>query len=152
MNIFVLDHCPNTSAHMVCDKHAVKMVLETAQMLCSAMSKHGLHAPYKATHKNHPCTLWAGHTNDNFRWLCEHGLSLCETYTDRYGRQHKSQSVIEFCALFAHKLPTGLITDHPQAMPDKYKGECAIEAYRAYYKGEKAYMARWKYTDQPYWW
>ena len=33
MNIFVLDTNPITAAQMQCDKHVVKMVLETAQIL-----------------------------------------------------------------------------------------------------------------------
>ena len=33
MNIFVLDEDPRVSAEMVCDKHVVKMIIESAQML-----------------------------------------------------------------------------------------------------------------------
>jgi hypothetical protein len=41
MNIFVLDEDPVISAQMQCDKHIVKMPLETAQMLCSVFHRHG---------------------------------------------------------------------------------------------------------------
>ena len=36
MNIFYLDKNPNTAAKMMCDKHIIKMILESAQMLCTA--------------------------------------------------------------------------------------------------------------------
>ena len=36
MNIFVLDENPVIAAKMACDKHIVKMILESAQMLCTA--------------------------------------------------------------------------------------------------------------------
>ena len=36
MNIFYLDENPWVNAEMHCDKHCVKMILETAQMLCTA--------------------------------------------------------------------------------------------------------------------
>ena len=36
MNIFVTDVCPEISARTQCDKHVVKMVLESAQMLSTA--------------------------------------------------------------------------------------------------------------------
>ena len=36
MNIFVLDKDPIVAAKMACDKHIVKMILESAQMLCTA--------------------------------------------------------------------------------------------------------------------
>ena len=55
MNIFVLSECPIEAAQMQCDKHVVKMIVETAQMLCTVGT-----GPYKRTHASHPCTVWAG--------------------------------------------------------------------------------------------
>ena len=36
MNIFYVDKDPKTAAKMMCDKHIIKMILESAQMLCTA--------------------------------------------------------------------------------------------------------------------
>jgi len=36
VNIFAVDKDPQTAAQQLCDKHVVKMILESAQMLCSA--------------------------------------------------------------------------------------------------------------------
>ena len=36
MNIFYLDRDPKIAAQLACDKHVVKMILESAQMLCTA--------------------------------------------------------------------------------------------------------------------
>ena len=36
MNIFYLDRDPVIAAQMMCDKHVVKMILESAQMLSTA--------------------------------------------------------------------------------------------------------------------
>ena len=41
MNIFVLDRNPTIAAQMACDKHVVKMILETAQMLCTVARNNG---------------------------------------------------------------------------------------------------------------
>lgn len=41
MNIFVLSEGPVEAARMQCDKHVVKMIVETAQMLCTVG-----HGPY----------------------------------------------------------------------------------------------------------
>ena len=74
MNIFVLDKNPTKAANMLCDKHVVKMIVETAQMLCTTAHVNGhLSVPYKATHKNHPCTLWSNESSANWDWLVEHG-------------------------------------------------------------------------------
>ena len=151
MNIFVLHHNPIIAAQMQCDKHVVKMILETAQMLCTVAHDHGFDAPYKATHKKHPCTLWTGKSKENWGWVIKHGLGLCAEYTKRYGRVHKSQQHIEWCQRLPINLPQTGLTQFAQAMPVEYKNDCAVTAYRAYYHGEKAGFAKWK-TEAPDWW
>ncbi len=151
MNIFVLDEDPEIAATMMCDKHIVKMILETAQMMCTVVASYGHDTPYRPTNAKHPCTLWAGQSRANWDWLIEHGMSLCEEYTRRYGKVHKSQRVIEWCAMTHIELPEIPRTPFAQAMPPQYKNECVVTAYRAYYMGEKARFATWK-TQAPDWW
>ena len=152
MNIFVVDEDPEIAARQLCDKHVVKMILETAQMLCTVAHQHGHPAPYRVSHPKHPCTLWAGKSPENWSWLIAHGLAMAEEYTRRYGRTHKSEAVIKWCA----RLPIQFgaspgLTPFAQAMPEQYKNECAVTAYRAYYHGEKAAFATWK-SEVPQWW
>lgn len=151
MNIFILDEDPDIAATMACDKHVVKMILETAQMLCTVAISKGYPAPYATTHKKHPCTLWAAQSSANWVWLVLHGLALCAEYTKRYGRTHKSQRVIEHCATLDLPFDEHRLTPFAQAMPSQYKNECAVTAYRSYYHGEKASFATWK-TEAPAWW
>ena len=93
MNIFVLHPMPDIAARMQCDRHVVKMTLETAQMLSTAINELGGQAPYKSAHVNHPCSVWARETLSNFEWLWEHGINLAQEYTARYGKVHKSEAV-----------------------------------------------------------
>ena len=151
MNIFVLDENPDIAATMMCDKHIVKMILETAQMMCTVVASYGHATPYRPTHAQHPCTIWAGESRANWNWLIDHGMALCEEYTKRYGKIHKSQKVIEWCAMKYIKLPDLPQTPFAQAMPPQYRNECAVKAYRSYYMGEKAAFATWK-TESPDWW
>lgn len=150
MNIFILDKNPALAAKYQCDKHVIKMCLETAQILCTALQRYGVETPYKAAHKNHPCTLWAGNSRANFLWLYLHGMALCEEYTKRYGKTHKSQAVIEDAYSKVEVLPIAGLTPFVQAMPDVYKNECPVTAYRNYYLGEKLGFSTWK-TQTPYW-
>lgn len=153
MNIFILHKDPKEAARMQCDKHVVKMVLETAQLLCSVAHKNGIKkAPYKPTHKNHPCTLWAGESRDNWNWLIEHGLALSEEYTKRYGKVHKSQAVIERCSKYKFSMPKAGLTAFAQAMPEQYRALCPVLAYRNYYKNEKREIAEWNHCEAPSWW
>jgi len=153
MNIFVLHKDPTTAAQMLCDKHVVKMILETAQMLCTVARHHGHHdAPYRATHAKHPCTIWAGQSRENWAWLVAHGIAMCKEYTRRYGKTHKSESVIRWCASRSHSFPTKSLLPFAQAMPSKYKNNCAVTAYRSYYHGEKSGFAKWAHSPVPKWW
>jgi len=152
MNIFVVDKNPKIAAKMLCDKHVVKMIVETAQMLCTVARLRGHDAPYRATHKNHPCTKWADKTKGNWDWLIEHGIEMCEEYTRRYNRRHKTQDVIEWCRDNHHIGPQfGCLTPFAQAVPDKYKSSNPVKAYRDYYIGEKSHIAKWK-NSPPIWW
>ena len=152
MNIFILDKDPKIAAQMLCDKHVVKMIVETAQMLCTAASKLGHDVPYRPTHAKHLCTLWVGESLSNWNWLIEHGLEMCEEYTRRYDRLHKTQSVIEYCrdSSIGPTSDPGL-TPFKLAMPSQYKGDDAVKSYRDYYIGEKSRFAKWK-IEQPLWW
>lgn len=151
MNIFVLGETPQESAYDQCDKHVVKMVLESAQLLCSAFPEG--EAPYKRTHYNHPCGVWTRASSGNYEWLLDHADALCDEYTRRYGKRHKSQDVIEWCRenMSTLDFPTHELTEHPQCMPDEYKHDNVVEAYRRYYIEDKAYMAQWDHTRTPGW-
>ena len=154
MNIFFLDWDVKKCAKYHCDKHVVKMVLETAQLLCSAhhTTEVGkLEIPYKLSHKNHPCSIWVRESISNYLYLCELGLELCKEYTFRYEKRHKSQDVIEWCLDNKIKVTDKGFTQPPKAMPDEYKVTDVVESYRNYYKGAKSGFASWKKREIPDW-
>ena len=92
MNIFYLDKCPNKAAKVQYNKHVVKMILESAQMLCAAHHVLGNSddLPYKLAHKNHPSTIWARENSLHYDWLYEHFVALSREYRKRYGKTHMS--------------------------------------------------------------
>lgn len=149
MNIFVLDYDPVTAAQLHCDKHVVKMPLETAQMLCTVYARYGEEAPYKPCHQSHPCTLWAGQTVENYRWLWKLGRALCDEYTYRYEKIHACAEVLALVRCPPTALTGRGFTPFAQAMPDEYKHREATLAYRAYYRGAKAQLATWRKRDVP---
>jgi hypothetical protein len=152
MNIFVLDKDPKTCAVYHNDKHVVKMILETAQLLCGVHWVEGGEAPYKLSHKNHPSAIWARECVENYIWLCDLGLELCNEYTYRYGKRHKSQDIIEWCLLNVPNIPEkGDITPFALAMPDECKVGDAVASYRVYYMVEKRGFAVWKNRETPEW-
>ena len=66
MNIFFLDADPKYAAQMQCDKHVVKMVLETAQMVSTAVRNQGHDVGYLLAYPKHPMTIWVGDSGANF--------------------------------------------------------------------------------------
>ena len=151
MNLFWLSLDLERCAQMHCDKHVVKMPLETVQMLCTAHWIHGNDAPYLPVHQKHPCTLWVAQTIENYRLAWWLGYHLFKEYTYRYGKKHQTESVLYAVRCHPPAMTARGYTKFPQAMPEEYKNDCAIKAYRAYYNGEKAYFATWKTRKTPEW-
>ncbi len=152
MNIFILDRDIRLCAQYHADRHVVKMVLESAQMLCTVLAENGVEAPYKPTHSHHPCTLWAGESLSNWIWLRNLALALNDEYRCRFetGRDHRSAVVAG--ELPHPPIPDPGLTEFAQAMPDRYKvsGD-AVAAYRRFYIGEKAGFASWTGRPLPDW-
>ena len=143
MNIFYLNHCPDKAARQMYNKHVVKMILESAQLLCTAHHELGnSNVPYKATHKNHPSAIWTRSDANHYHWVYLHMMALGREYTRRYGRTHMT---IEKCADTLADLPPNIpmldFVQPPQCMPEQYKDQCSVQAYRNYYIGDKRSVA-----------
>ena len=159
MNIFYLDRNPRIAAQMMCDKHVVKMILESAQMLSTAHrvldgDEHANNAGmYKMAHRNHPSTIWVRANSKNYEWLWEHMEALMKEYTHRYGKHHATERLIHYLWEFPKNIShgDGGFTDPPQCMPDHCKGDDAVSAYQTYYILEKSDFATWKHRDRPEW-
>lgn len=128
------------------DKHVIKMILETCQLLCSAVHMtNAYEPPYKLTHKNHPSSIWTRESINNYKWLCELGKELCYEYTFRYGKIHKCQEYIENLSENPPPLPTYPFTPPPKVMPDIYKlCDDPVLSYRNYILYEKTKLLSWK--------
>ena len=112
MNIFYLDNDPIKAAEYMCDKHIVKMACEQAQILSTAhrvldgdkqiVKENGRtktvyrldgmrdYVLYKPTHVNHPSTVWAYTSTQNYQWLVAHYVALCVEYSYRFNKEHAS--------------------------------------------------------------
>ena len=179
MNIFILDSDPIKAAQQQCDKHVVKMIVESGQMLSTAhrmldgfvdlrpsksgkrMVKHYIlndereNILYKAVHYNHPCTVWTMESHMNYLWHYKHFTALCDEYKYRYNKIHATDEKLR-TILF--KLPDNIPmipqTEFKLAM--KSNPECMFEdkvkSYRAFYqtKQERFNMV-WTNRDIPEW-
>ena len=153
MNIFILDPNPKEAARLQCDKHVVKMILESAQMLSTShrmldgtleyrpsvsgkrMVKYYKHPDqvaednlYKAVHFDHPCTEWTMETKENYMWHYEHFLALGDEYTYRYGKHHKvyglAQSFISSTKKHSFRIWIDSFPFGYEGLSRMYDGEC----------------------------
>ena len=158
MNIFHLHKDPRICAEYHCDKHVVKMILETAQMLSTAYQRHwGLDEYlYKPAYPKHPMTIWVGASIENYKYALMLGTELGKQYTKRYKKIHKSSNIISLLRGFGrgknveYNFPSIKFTPPPQCMPDEYKHEDYITAYKQYYIGEKKRFAKYTAVDIPH--
>ena len=162
MNIFVTDDCPIQSARNLPDKHIVKMPLETCQMLSIIYSDwyYGVGklyksdgTPYRTAHgafRKHPCTIWAADNQYNLAWLIEHGLALCDEYTQRYGKVHtcldviyQAERIYRRCFDLDTTDAATRVTSFTRAMPESIKFDTSISTITAYqrYLNTKQWLA-----------
>ena len=177
MNIFYLHNDPVKCAEYMHDKHVVKMILETAQLLCTAhrvldgemfigrtentgrkVKRWKMSDPfmeeklYKATHVNHPSGIWTRQSKENYKWLYEHFVALCQEYTYRYGKTHMCEDkLIVALAMPPKNMESSTLTEMPQAMPDEYKCLNPVDGYRTYYIAEKIKQSKWTKRSAPEW-
>ena len=152
MNIFYLDKCPEKAAKLQYNKHVVKMILESAQMLCTAHHHFGRgdSVPYKKAHYNHPSTIWVRENHYQYQWLYWHMIALGDEYKKRYNKEHLSITKCKECLSFSpYGISLGKFNQPPQCMPNEYKDKCSVQAYWNYYIGEKHIVANLK-TEKIY--
>ena len=144
MNIFAISGCEQTgtidweqSARELDNYRVVKMILESCQMLCTALNHQGFETPYRNAHFNHPSTKWVRESSANFLNLVKHTEAMLDEYKARFGQHkvHKCERILNICkdlfdaSLFPHDKPTSL----PLCMPDEYKSDNIVKSYRDFY-------------------
>ena len=180
MNLFILDEDAVKAAQLQCDKHVVKMIVESAQMLSTAhrmldgtltrrksksgktMSKYWElqdereNVLYKAVHAGHPCTVWTMESSNNYNWHYVHFVALCDEYKYRYGKVHGTDKLLrEALATPPKNIPVGYLTQQPLAM--KANPECmdfndVVGSYRKFYQTKQArFKMAWTARPIPEW-
>lgn len=166
MNIFVLSKSRKRCAQYHCDKHVIKMILESAQLLYTCIHLTGYsvdNAPYSSsgnrgyriTHKNHPCAVWVRESLSNYIWLCGLAIELCKEYTYRYEKIHKTQEHIEWLSMQRPDIPELGLTEFAKAINKDLYPEChsmdPVTAYRSYYIRDKKNLLIYTKREVPYW-
>ena len=163
MNLFVTNTCPVQSAKDHNNVHLRKMIVEVAQMLSTAHSElDGNIVAYKPTHTNHPCSVWIRKNSGNYTWAYQHAKALCQEYTHRTGKVHKTEEVLDKLKTLPNNIAKGEVTTFAMAMPDEFKKLGVFDqtkAYKAYLNEkfkewldrEKPIKVEWTNSVKPEW-
>ena len=180
MNIFILDTDPVEAARQQCDKHIVKMPLESAQMLSTAhrvldgkltripsksgktMVKHWKldrddDIIYKAVHVSHPCTLWTMESEANYYWHYRHFIALSIEFQYRYGKEHGSWTLLKDVLATAPRNIDRLLGLTPFRLAMGAAPECInesdpVSSYRSFYQTKQdRFKMAWSKRDVPEW-
>lgn len=162
MNIFFLSEDPYEAARLQVDKHVVKMIVETAQLLSTSHrvldgnDKGELPDKreaifYKVTHRNHPSAIWARTSVENYNWLVDHFDGLLSEYTHRYDKQHACTKLLYDIQSPPFALKDWDWTEPPCCMPDECKIGSYVDNYREYYRKHKSHIFSWKNREEPIW-
>ena len=175
MNIFFLDHDPGFAAQFHADKHVIKMILESAQLLSTAhrvldgkqsfkydkigrklktylLEDEREEILYKSTHVNHPMAIWVRESKENYMWLFDLWLSLMEEYTFRFGKHHASERLIPYLKNVPSNIPNVSLTYPPNTMDKEYIiSESVVDNYRNYYIKGKIDLLKYTKRNKPYW-
>lgn len=138
------------------------MILESAQLLSTAVrieldpeqvkqAEFDAQGLYKLTHKNHPCAIWTRQCSGNFWWVYSLAKQLCIEYTFRYGKTHKTESLINKMPIYHKQMPACILQPFIYCGNEELRQDNIIESYRAYYNQDKRDMARWTRREIPFW-
>lgn len=104
MNIFCINDNPIIAARELANRHVLKMGLESINMLFIPLKNQlNLTLPnnqqgieFKITHINHPCSIWARESKENYEWLLKHTREILNQYRIRYKRTHVAEKYYSF--------------------------------------------------------
>lgn len=159
MNIFYLAHDPAKAARMHCDAHVRKMILESAQMLCTVVHQHYpkrssvLRSVYKPTHAHHPCTRWVAESITHAEWLVTLAYELNKERHYRWNvRDHASLRVaIAAYNALVPVLPELAFSSPPQCMDEQYRKRTTVAGYRNLYATRKLHLMEYTHRRPPTW-
>lgn len=178
MNVFYIDHDPVTAATWLCDQHVSKMILESAQMMCTAIRMnlglddvpreelpHELRFLYRKAHPKHGSTIWVGTSYDNFKWIFQHVVQMHHQHQLRFGTRHKSFRVARIAWVYTMNrrgtkdavpfVEKGLTPPYMAFGPDlghlKDPAD-PVDSYRKFYIADKSKFATWTNSEPPPWW
>jgi hypothetical protein len=152
MNIFVLDQSPAIAASYHCDQHIHKMILESAQMLSTAMHTWYPHLSgylYKPAHPNHPCTIWISANKENAFWVAELMYHLNQIRLDLGSNDHASMFIYTMFHNNYDYMPGTKQDDFIFAGPLQYKLRPDLDIYQKYQEYYKLKQKLWLDTKRP---
>jgi hypothetical protein len=167
MNVFWLDRSVDRAASAVDDSRVVKLCTEAAQCVAAGLrirardplsplsvGRVDSAGVYEAYNIDNALPHWCALSRSHMLAVWHMTQALNDEYVRRWDDADKHGSwaaAVDWFDLVAE------VPDHgwhapPLYMPDEYKGDDFVEAYRRYYVQEKGSDVTFERTDRPEWW
>jgi hypothetical protein len=107
VNIFVTSPDQRACALALDDLRLNKMIVESCQILCTALHLSGRGSPelYKPAYIRHPVVLWTARDARHYAWLVRHLEALFEERAFRFGSlEHHSLRLLPFLTQYVENL------------------------------------------------
>lgn len=157
MNIFYTSDDPVQAARDLCDQHVNKMIVESAQMMSTAIRRHapelnyGIIKIYKPAYQRHPCTIWAGDSREHFLWLHSHATAIYLEFRKRYKNDHKTGRMLPLLKACDFLVPSIGFSEPPMCMGDQFKTNCTVTSYQKFITHDKPFATWNRGTAKPSW-
>jgi hypothetical protein len=157
MNIFVLSTNPEEAASFHCDQHKHKMLLESAQLLSTALyikqpdtyrSLLSTKSVYAVAHPAHPCTKWICQSYENMHWVIRLSLALARLrLVTGSPYRHSSESVVRTILSYIPDAPAEQHDPFIFAGPSYIATSrlSLVEKYQEYYRLKELQWGGMKY-------
>ena len=165
MNIFITDINPVIAANNLDDKRVNKMLLESCQMISTAMrigTNDGYFVPikpetvldntlYKIAYENHPCNIWCRDNINHLYWVYIHAQAMAKLYKSTYGRNHNVVRILKAVSYLFDGVDRIYTTPEYFCDCTEYKERDDWDIIRRY---QRFMILKWEMRDKniPTWW
>lgn len=152
MNIFLPFKEYKLSAKTLSDQHLVKQILELGQLLCTALSERPEltptvnEVPYKATHVNHPVTIWIKNPA-NYNNMIQYFIILSKEYEYRFNKTHKTYTQLASAGML--RIDPKHLSQRITEFPIKNGWTTLEEKYKEWINRENFLIPKWTNREIP---
>ena len=144
MNIYILDPNPVKAASLIYVSHRLQAMKHLSYIMSSVVrtncpTGYDRSIFYSYECEKHACTQWVAASMSNFFWTLDMFSELVLEFNNTHKRDYEGTDLLVAMRQIHLDFDEVVLTDPPQVMQEKYRGENPVAAYLEYYANEKGH-------------